>query len=391
MHNIYTSWCYRFFKNHLILLVFMALIGCNSEPSSSFINGSFSQWEGDELIGWTNSIFSTTVKNSYLNDTSVLFKSAGNSKITQRVSVIPNKTYVVEGYIEKYEGAKWNVGLWIEGKENLGYHVLESKSYQNPTLVKVKFKADQNFVDINLGFKKYGIYEAVFNDFSMRESRDYIYQESDIVNFIKRTVKLNSFDSLHLHENVVLLTKYVNSLLITPLVDYYNFEGKDVDRENLIQENQIIRDSLKYVFNQLMPTSNLQSYLDLSIKETSNAYCVKGSESAHDILGVFGVMTRQIHFYNVEDVSVHQCFEYYNPYMKRWIIIDPFYGISYVNASNELIGFDELNELINKGRLTEKNIVHLDIEPFYFNYDELKSAWHKVKLGRAGSERLTMF
>ncbi|MEQ8476810.1 hypothetical protein [Fulvivirga sp.] len=391
MHNIYTPWCYRFFKNHLILLVFMGLIGCNSEPSSSFINGSFSQWEGDELIGWTNSIFSTTVKNSYLNDTSVLFKSAGNSKITQRVSVIPNKTYVVEGYIEKYEGAKWNVGLWIEGKENLGYHVLESKSYQNPTLVKVKFKADQNFVDINLGFKKYGIYEAVFNDFSMRESRDYIYQESDIVNFIKRTVKLNSFDSLHLHENVVLLTKYVNSLLITPLVDYYNFEGKDLDRENLIQENQIIRDSLKYAFNQLMPSSFLQSYLELPIKETSNAYCVKASESAHDILGVFGVMTRQIHFYNIEDIAVHQCFEYWNPYLQKWIIIDPFYGISYVNASNELIGFEELNELINERQLTKKNIVHLDIEPFYFNYDELKSAWHRVKLGRAGSERLTMF
>jgi len=391
MHKIIRTAGYSSIGKNLIISIFLILFGCNSEPFPTFTNGSFNQWRGGELIGWTNSTFSITTKISLLNDTSVLFKSIGNSKISQRVSVIPEKIYVIEGNIDAYEGEKWNVGIWIEGKESLGYHVLESSSFNNPTLVKIKFQADQDFIDIKLGFQKFGISEAVFNNFSLIESRDYVNSEADIAISIKKFVQLDSFDSLHLHQNVILLTKFINSLLITPLVNYYNFQGNDVDKEYSIQQNQIIRDSLKYVFNQLMPTSYLQSYLALPIKETSNAYCVKSSESAHDILDVFGVMTRQIHFYNVDDVPIHQCFEYWNPYMKKWIIVDPFYGIAYINVSDELIGFEELNVLINENQLTEKNLIHLDIQPFYFNYEELQSGWHKVKLGRAGSERLTLF
>lgn len=391
MYKIIFTQGYNRIGSHLIVLVFFILFGCNSEPFPTFTNGSFNQWRGSELIGWTNSTFSTTTKISFLNDTSVLFKSFGNSKISQRVSVIPEKFYVIEGNIDTYEGEKWNVGIWIEGKESLGYHVLESRSFKNPTLVKVKFHADQDFIDIKLGFQKFGMSEAVFNNFSLRESQDYVNLETDIANSIKKFVQLDSFDSLHLHQNVIILTEYINSLLITPLVNYNNFQGNDMDRELSIQKNQIIRDSLKYVFNQLMPTSYLQSYLGIPIKETSNAYCVKSSESVHDILDVFGVMTRQIHFWNVDDVPIHQCFEYWNPYMKKWIIVDPFYGIAYINASDELIGFEELNVLINENQLTEKNIIHLDIQPFYFNYEELQSGWHKVTLGKAGSDRVTLF
>lgn len=376
----------------LIALFLLVLLGCNSEPFPTFTNGDFSQWEANELIGWTTTNFSTTTRILELNDTSVLFKgSIGNSTISQQVAVTPGNFYVLEGSIDLYEGKDWNVGVWIEGKENLGYHVLESRSFKNPTLVKVKFQADQNFIDIKLGFQKFGMSEAVFNNFSLRESQDYVNLETDIANSIKKFVQLDSFDSLHLHQNVIILTEYINSLLITPLVNYYNFQGNDIDREYSIQKNQIIRDSLKYVFNQLMPTSYLQSYLAIPIKESSNAYCVKSSESAHDILDAFGVMTRQIHFWNVDDVPIHQCFEYWNPYMKKWIIVDPFYGIAYINSSDEVIGFEELNVLINENQLTEKNIIHLDIQPFYFNYEELQSGWHKVTLGRAGSDRVTLF
>ncbi len=184
---------------------------------------------------------------------------------------------------------------------------------------------------------------------------------------------------------------YVNSLLITPLNKYYNFKGNSEEREIFILYEQQIRDSLKKVYDITMPSSYLQSYLALPIKETSKSYCVKSSNSAHDILGEFGLMTRQIHFYNKDDIPIHQCFEYWNPYLGRWIIVDPFYGITYVNNSNELIGFQELNILIKQNRLTADNLVHLDIQPFYFNLEELQSGWFKIKLGKSGSDRVTLF
>ena len=399
MNKLISTGVCNFIKGQIaalrILIVFIPVVlaGCRSDPALSIINGSFSQWKDGRLTGWQVPLLAATTKVLLLNDTAVQFSQSipGRSKMWQRISVLPERLYVIEGYIESYEGKDWNVGLWVEGKELLGYHILEKNAFDGSTQVKIKFQADRHYVDIKLGFQKFGPANAIFNNFTISESSGYIGLESDLTNQVKKIVSLAPFDSLNLHHNVLLLTAYINSLLITPLNKYYNFKGSAEERERYITHAQLLRDSLKQYYQVSMPTSYLQSYLALPIKETANAYCVKSSNSAHDILGEFGIMTRQIHFYNKEDIPIHQCFEYWNPYKESWIIVDPFYGISYVNSSKELIGFEELNAMIKQNRLTVNNIVHLDIQEFYFNLEELQSGWHRIKPGKSGSDRLTLF
>ncbi len=219
MDNLMTTGACNFvrglFKALRIILsaLLFVLIGCSSDPNPTFKNGSFSQWENGNLTGWSTPFLATTSVVLIPDDTAVQFSgSIGKSTMGQRISVSTGKFYIIKGNIESYEGKDWNVGLWVEGKGSLGYHVLEMKSFDNPTQVKIKFQADQHFVDIKLGFQKFGAAKAIFNNFTFRESTNNPGLKSTAANQIKGIVPLAPFDSLNLHNNVLLLTEYGNFL-----------------------------------------------------------------------------------------------------------------------------------------------------------------------------------
>ena len=79
---------------------------------------------------------------------------------------------------------------------------------------------------------------------------------------------------------------------------------------------------------------------------------------------------------NEKNVGIHQFYEYWNPFLEKWIIVDPFYGINYVNNNQELIGYQELLKLLKANTLSTNNLNHVEIEKFYFNLEELKKGWN---------------
>ena len=120
-----------------------------------------------------------------------------------------------------------------------------------------------------------------------------------------------------------------------------------------------------------MPGSYFAEYTGLTLSESSN--CQKSSLSSKNILDEFNIPTTQVHFVNDDNIGIHQFFQYWHPYLDRWIIVDPFYGINYINSNEELIGFIELSELAKSKSISLKNVVNLEIEYAYFVPEILES------------------
>ncbi len=133
------------------------------------------------------------------------------------------------------------------------------------------------------------------------------------------------------------------------------------------------------------PNSYFDKYMKMSVSEMSNSYCVKSSLSVEDILSTFNIPVNKIHFTNNEGSAIHQSFEYWNPYFKNWIIIDPFYGVCFVNKKGILLGFDELKKYADKSKIDSTFLRHVEIQPFYFNLEEISIGWNSQMFRGANS------
>lgn len=296
----------------------------------------------------------------------------GKNYIYQTVQVEPGNYYLAALNLLKYKGRSKNFGLYIyEDDKEIGYHVLDVRKTESRNLLSVKFKAKSDEVTIRLGFRRIGKGEAVFIDPVLQEvgefPEDYM---STYAKYLADKLNLNDFDSLNYHDNVLKIAKYVNSILISPIRNS-NEISNPAERDKYLKQKNMEREAIKNEINELLPGSYFAEYTGLTLSESSN--CQKSSLSSKNILDEFNIPTTQVHFVNDDNIGIHQFFEYWHPYLDRWIIVDPFYGVNYINSNEELIGFIELSELAKSKSISLKNVVNLEIEYAYFVPEILES------------------
>ncbi len=124
-------------------------------------------------------------------------------------------------------------------------------------------------------------------------------------------------------------------------------------------------------------TSYLHTYM-VNDKDR-NAYCQKGSLSLDEILKLYKILVRQIHW-QVNCSGIHQFTEYYNPYDKQWKLIDLYYGIRYVDDEGNYLGFEELEKLVRENKFSMGNVIKRDMGRLFFKEKEILDGWQNTGL-----------
>ncbi len=110
-----------------------------------------------------------------------------------------------------------------------------------------------------------------------------------------------------------------------------------------------------------------------------DSYCQKSSLSLDDLLGLFNVPARQIHWQK-NCTGFHQFLEYWHPKERKWKILDPYYGITYVDSKGMELNFEEVERMVNEGCFSAKNIKKLAIGRLLYNEEEIITAWYSSTL-----------
>ena len=62
-------------------------------------------------------------------------------------------------------------------------------------------------------------------------------------------------------------------------------------------------------------------------------------------------------------------------YPRIWKIIDPFYGIRYVDNSGNYLGYEDIEKLIGTGKFSASNIEVIDVGKLYYSEKEILDGW----------------
>lgn len=125
------------------------------------------------------------------------------------------------------------------------------------------------------------------------------------------------------------------------------------------------------IFSQI-GTQYLSKFInDPNIKD---AYCQKSSLSLDELIRSFNIPTRQLHWQK-DCTGFHQFLEYWNAYDNRWEIIDPYYGIRYIDEQGNYLDFESIEKLVRINNFTKGNIKKIDIGHLLYSEEEIIYGW----------------
>lgn len=151
-----------------------------------------------------------------------------------------------------------------------------------------------------------------------------------------------SIERLCLYTNQILLSKY-KSLSYLPEADSLS--------------KVMNPDAYPYLYEYLKQRGQKAFY---------SSYCQVSSLSLANILEKdFNIPVRQIHMQKA-GIGIHQFIEYWNPYKKKWIVIDPSYGVKYKKPQ---LGYMSIKEIVMNRDSVNSYIELLDLFPYY-NYKD---------------------
>lgn len=373
--------------------ILIALLGCQGiEPTLSLEGHTNIEWNPFELetewsISWYKSLnFSQETYDGqpyYQIKQGLLLRNSLDATLTLE----RDKNYIIETNVIMVDDGDYEFGLRVNqyGKE-IGYCYV--KNVEKGELIKfgTKFRSRDETVEIRLGFNNRGLASALVQNITIHETTDVpdVFNHS-YANTLYKSLGLTEFDSLNYHKNVLLLAEYINSMLITPLVTYYNYVGTNKEKQDILAREDSLKMINAIIVNAALTKGYFTEFIKLPVTEMSKSYCVKTSLSSYDVLGIFNIPTRQIHFVNpTTDIAFHQFFEYWHPYLQKWIIVDPYYGICYADPAGNLLGFNEIKEYASKAMIDQTFLKHENLQPFYFNLQELSLGWNdKIFRGQA--------
>jgi len=163
--------------------------------------------------------------------------------------------------------------------------------------------------------------------------------------FLVKELSLQPFNQEHFNSNVQQVAAYVNQGLIIPYKYVSETPGSSAQKKVMLDSMENNRQQIR---EQLAPflvaSSWFRMFLELPVLETADSYCQKASLSTSELLSALGIPTRQIHM-TENGVGFHQFLDYWHPYKRHWVIIDPFYGIQYRDQDLNLIGSEQALEI----------------------------------------------
>jgi len=172
-----------------------------------------------------------------------------------------------------------------------------------------------------------------------------------------------------------------------------NFDNEHFDEavQNLsVYLNQLYLDSsyssdLKKMAGLISPKEGYQYYsgylqqMDL----VKTAYCQRISLSLGEVLqNEFGIPVQQVHMNNGQ-VGIHQFIQYWHPFRKEWVAIDPYYGFFYQNDGKKL------NAGEVQGQSAAEELVSYSTVCFDHNRNELIDLWQTTSLEFGGIDLLS--
>ena len=93
-----------------------------------------------------------------------------------------------------------------------------------------------------------------------------------------------------------------------------------------------------------------------------------------ELLKLYRIPVRHLYWQkNCE--SYHRFIEYWNPFDKKWKIIDPYFGVRYINNEGKFMGFEEVELLANNGNFSISYIRKLNIETPFYNENQIMDGW----------------
>ena len=172
---------------------------------------------------------------------------------------------------------------------------------------------------------------------------------------------VSSFDAGTFDQNVETIATSINTSLLN----------------NSGQEGQAIASLYASDLFKSEQTSYLHTYM---VDENDrNAYCQKSSLSLDEILKLYKIPVRQIHWQK-NCSGIHQFTEYWNPYDKQWKLIDLYYGIRYVDNELNYLGFEEVEKLVRENNFSMGNVIKRDMSRLYFDEKEIMDGWQYTDL-----------
>lgn len=297
-----------------------------------------------------------SVKNITNSPSSFIINSSGRKliQISQKVIVPDSGSYFLMGKVSAAIDHEY-INISIEGsgtKKEIRYF----DSIETCKKVLISFNVKQSdTIDIKVGMSSGRIKLDSFYVFKQEYFNDFI-MATDLKNEIKELLRIDDFSASNFDNNI---DKIVESINLTFL------EPTRAESEKMVSfyRSDIFKNP---------STSYLHTYAnDDSVRYS---YCQKSSLSADDILKLFEIHVRQVHW-TENCLGFHQFPEYWNPFDQKWKIIDPFYGVRYVNAKGDYLNFEEVKEEIRSNEFSAENIKKINIGRMYYSEEEIMKGW----------------
>lgn len=277
---------------------------------------------------------------------------AGEILFSQTISLDSGDHYLMAKYkAEVREGAffiksEGSNGIFVQSSESICLRAISFISVDRTKDVKIEF-----------GFTKGSIGNALM-DTIMTYPSNYTFDLGEKnkakIHLIKKNLGIVLKQDEHLDENVNLLASSINTAY---LPKYHSINPTPLHT----YQSDIFTDS----------TSYLSTFIN---SEDRGAYCQKSSLSIDELLQLYKIPTRQLHWQ--KDCSgFHQFLEYWNEFDEKWKIIDPFYGIRYVDENGDYLGFEEVEALVRQDKFSNENIEKINIGRAYYIENDILEGW----------------
>lgn len=264
--------------------------------------------------------------------------------------------------------AKYNVNVtegsfFIKTNKNQGIEIFSSEETCLRTVFTLPIK-EKREIKIEFGFKDGSIGSALLDTIMIRKRSYIIAKEDSIeskVELIEQNLSLTLQKDETLDQSVNTLAKSINDAFLS--------------KKDTVSHNPILTFSSSIFKDEY--TSYLATYIN--DEKVRNAYCQKSSLSLDELLRLYQIPTRQLHWQ--KDCSgFHQFLEYYNMYDNKWKIIDPYYGVRYIDHTGNYLNFEGVERLVRNNNFSDKNIKKIKIGRLYYNESEILEGWTKADL-----------
>lgn len=283
----------------------------------------------------------------------------GEIRFSQSITLDSGDYFVMAKYnVNVTEGSFFiktdhNQGIEVSSSDTICLHTIFVLPVQSTKDLKFQF----GFIDGSVG-------NALLDTIMIYKTEYKIADRKSIENkvqLIEQNLSLNLQQDEMLDQNVNLLAKSINAAF---LVNKDTISSPPI----LTYNSSIFKDE---------NTSYLATYIN--DEKVRNSYCQKSSLSLDELLRLYQIPTRQLHWQK-NCSGFHQFLEYYNKYDDKWKIIDPYYGVRYVDQSGSYLNFEGIKKLVRNNDFTSKNIKQIDIGRLYYSESEILEGWNKADL-----------